>query len=172
MFASRFQNYGTSVAGTTLLLTLATAGLCQDTTEQDSQPAQDETIDEVTVYGTKSLHTLRIELHRAEEKVFAMFNELNLDDAYDIHCEEKIPIGSLTKRRLCAPNFLREVSTEQDRFLWNPHVGGEVKSIPKMNKNLKKKMDALVAEQPEFREAFMEYETAKELYEDKHREDE
>jgi hypothetical protein len=169
---SRLQNYGTRVVGTALLLTLATAGLCQDTTEQDSPPAQDESIDEVTVYGTQSLHNLRIELHGAEEKVFAMFNELNLDDAYDIHCEDEIPFGSLTKRRLCVPNFLREASTNNDRYSWMPHVGGVVKSIPEMNKNLKKMMDALVAEQPEFREAFIEYATAKERFEEKHREDE
>ena len=101
-----------------------------------------------------------------------MFNELNLDDAYDIHCEDEIPFGSLTKRRLCAPNFLKEASSNNDRYSWMPHDGGVVKSIPEMNRNLKKMMDALVAEQPEFREAFIEYATANESYEDKHSEDE
>lgn len=168
---ARFRSHGSSVAGAALLLALATAGFCEDATEQNTRPAQDESIDEVTVYGTKSLNTLRIELRRAEEKVFVLFNEFNLDDEYDIHCEEWIPTGSLTKRRRCAPNYIRTASTEQDQYFYNSHIGNEIKSIPEMNKNLKRKMDALVAEQPDFREVFIEYETARESYEGKRRED-
>jgi hypothetical protein len=49
---------------------------------------------------------LRNERYRAEERVFSIFNSLNSDDAYDIHCEERAPIGSLIKERVCEANFV------------------------------------------------------------------
>jgi hypothetical protein len=51
---------------------------------------------------------LRFEIERAEEAVFARFNEINSTDDFDIHCRSE-KVGML-KRRFCMSNSWREQS--------------------------------------------------------------
>lgn len=65
--------------------------------------------DEIVVYG--SVGELRRELLRAQDDVFARFNEINSDDKFDIHCYSEAPTGSRIQVRRCMSNSWRE----QDR---------------------------------------------------------
>ena len=65
--------------GAVLLLALAPIGMCQTTPVQKEEPVPSETIDEITVYGDKSLQVLRQELYRAEDNAYNVFNLLNSD---------------------------------------------------------------------------------------------
>jgi hypothetical protein len=73
---------------------------------QDAAP--DAPDDEIVVHG-KRLEELRIQIERAENDVYARFNEINSNDAYDVHCYERQSAGSHIERRTCVPNYSREM---------------------------------------------------------------
>jgi hypothetical protein len=63
--------------------------------------------DDVVIVREKEVEELRLRVERAEDDVFARFNEINSDDAYDIHCYEREPINSRISRRVCLSNAAR-----------------------------------------------------------------
>ena len=72
--------------------------------EQNEQDA-DEVMDEIVVVSKKSLDQLRVELWAAEDRAYELFNELNGDNDYDIHCYREVPTGSKILRRVCRTRF-------------------------------------------------------------------
>ncbi|MDA1370951.1 MAG: hypothetical protein O2971_09350 [Proteobacteria bacterium] len=75
---------------------------------QEAEPTTpSRPIEEITVLGEQTLHTLRLEVEAAEEEVFAKFNELNSDDDFDISCTREVYTGSHLPVRDCMPKFLR-----------------------------------------------------------------
>lgn len=64
-----------------------------------------ETIEEIIVYGDKSLAQLRRELHKASEAFFDVYNELNSNDDFDIFCEYETKLGERRKDHVCRPRF-------------------------------------------------------------------
>jgi hypothetical protein len=99
---------------------LASAAFAQRS-EQASDPqtaaAQPpEGLDEVIVRGRR-VGELRLEIQRAEEAVFARFNDINSTDDFDIHCRNDKVYGLM--RRSCLSNIWRkleaQIATEQLR---------------------------------------------------------
>ena len=64
--------------------------------------------EEIIVLGRK-LEELRIRIERAENDVYARFNEINSNDSYDIHCYERAQAGSRIERRTCLSNAARQM---------------------------------------------------------------
>jgi hypothetical protein len=80
---------------------------------QEAAPtATDESTptDEIIVRG-KKLEELRVRIERAEDDVYARFNEINGDDSHDIHCYQREPTGSRIERRTCLSNAARAMDT-------------------------------------------------------------
>jgi hypothetical protein len=75
--------------------------LQSETTE--AEPPED--VEEIIVRG-KRIGELRLEIQRAEEALFARFNEINSTDDFDIHCRAEKVYGLL--RRACMSNSWRE----------------------------------------------------------------
>jgi hypothetical protein len=78
---------------------------------QESAPtaaAQSAPTEEIIVLG-KQLEELRIRIERAEDDVYSRFNEINGNDAYDIHCYERAGMGSHIQRRTCLSNAWRQM---------------------------------------------------------------
>ena len=153
--------------GAMLLLALASVGLCQNAPVQEVESDPTESIEEIVVYGEKSLVRLRFEFYKAEEVVFDLFNSLNSDDEFDIHCYKEAPIGSHIKRRICKPNYVRELTAEATaRWL----LGGQpyldpVARIQQKDKLLREEMEALVIERPELLKVLSEFSDAKQILE-------
>jgi hypothetical protein len=92
-----------------LLAACAAAAACHAAlSQQVSDPASAETAvdDEVVVYG--SVGELRREVLRAQDAVFARFNEINSDDKFDIQCYSQATTGTRIKTRRCMSNSWRE----------------------------------------------------------------
>jgi hypothetical protein len=89
-----FRVGGVSTTAAVLLFALAPLGTCMSAPAQQVEPEPAETIEEIVVYGNKSLVQLRLELYKAEDAVFDLFNSLNSDDEFDVHCYKEAPIGS------------------------------------------------------------------------------
>jgi hypothetical protein len=64
----------------------------------DGREALTEKIDEITVLGTRSMRTLRLEVQAARERVYDLFNSLNSDDEFDIHCRNVPRTGTRIPR--------------------------------------------------------------------------
>ena len=66
----------------------------------------DEATENIIVASQKSPGDLRRDLWRAERDFFSMYNKLNDDSLYDVHCTKEAPTGSVIKSHVCRPKFL------------------------------------------------------------------
>ncbi len=128
-------------------------------------------IEEVIVYGEKSMLSLKRALIKSEDNVLDMFNALNTDYQYDIRCYKRKPLGSNIPRRICYPNYVNELeydaaSVARGSRKW--HItGNPIENVTKMRekkKNLRDIMDALKLEHPALVEALGAYSEAKHRY--------
>lgn len=131
---------------------LATALLAMG---EDAVPDKNKKrIDEITVMGARELGALRTELVRAENEVYALYNELNDDDDYDIICKMEAPIGSQIKRRVCHARLYRETMAElvDDEEL-PTIILGKIVDQEKHSRILIEKMRAIAKENPQLLDA-------------------
>lgn len=131
--------------------------------------------EEITVTGQKLFSTLNAQIREAEDRMYGLFNELNTDDVYDIHCVWEAPLGTRIKKRECRPEFVnRAQRDEAQNFLSQMSGFGSVNPTPVMAQLahhypiLADKMKALIRENPELLDAVVRhYELRKELEERK-----
>jgi hypothetical protein len=132
-----------------------------DTVSETAETESSESIEEIIVYGEKSVGDLRREVYKAEENFFDLFNSLNEDFEYDVNCYYEVPTGTHLRRHVCKANFVVEATSAQyveirTRGPRYPTVPPEL-VIAKKKKILRQKMEALVAEHPELLQALTEY---------------
>jgi hypothetical protein len=98
--------------------------MCQSASAKEVEPAPSDKIEEIIVYGDKSLRRLRNDVYKAEQKVIVIFNSLNSDDEFDIHCTRDAPTGSHIKRRVCRANFVGKATAHEARgfMLGQPYI--------------------------------------------------
>ena len=147
----------------------ATAVSGQASTDQETAPQVVDSLDEITVYGKKSLHLLREDVIEAELNVFGIYNELNSSDDFDIHCFERARTGTRIKQRFCLPNFARNVSSNSRQFAFIKSEDASGPYIPdwagvnKQQRQLEEEMEALAKQHPELIDALVEYATTKHI---------
>ena len=152
-----------------LMLAFAPVGMCQTDQVEEAQPESSESIEEIIVYGNKSLNALRREIYKAEENFFEVFNSLNQDFEYDVNCYYEVPTGTHIRRHVCRANFVVEATSVQyvevrTRGPRYPTLPPEL-VIAKKKKLLRQKMEALVAEHPQLLQALSEYTEKKQALE-------
>jgi hypothetical protein len=69
-------------------------------------------LEEVEVIG-KKLHQLQSELIETQDRFYALYNKLNTNDDFDIHCTMHAPIGTRIEKRQCRLEFLREATAAE-----------------------------------------------------------
>ena len=160
---------GIDVVVSVLMLALSTAGICQTEPSDEAALLSSQTTEEIIVYGDKSMSVLRQEMNRAADITFDLFNSLNSDDEYDIHCYREAPIGSRIKRRVCRPNYEAKLTADAVReFLTGISQGGVEAKIKQKEKILQEEMEALVSEHPELQKALTEFVDAKRAVDSEH----
>jgi len=158
------------VAVGVLSLALSPAAVCQTAPIDEVDQPPSETVEEIIVYGDKSMSILRFEMNHAADITFDLFNSLNSDDEFDIHCYQEARIGSRIKRRVCRPNFEKEIVAESYRSLLMhgiPIAGAEAR-INQKTELLQAKMEALVSEHPKLQKALSEFIDAQQAVDDEH----
>jgi hypothetical protein len=99
---------------------VSTRGLAQaDSAASANAPAADEQPEEVTVRGRKSLSEYRLELERARDDIFRIFNEANEGTDTDIRCRDEQPTGTRTRRAVCRSNAENRAHAEAGRRFLN-----------------------------------------------------
>ena len=127
-----------------------------ENSDDKKQEAATEEIEEVTVVGQRLISSLRMQAIRADDRAFDLFNELNDDDQYDIHCHQEAPTGTRIKYRQCAPNFYRWAEAD----MTSAQIGGIYTDLSAVVANkyklLRDKMQETILENPELLDAFLE----------------
>src|SRR5690606_9264367 len=72
-------------------------------TERPNDRAQQ--MEEITVIGQRSIRELGLEVQLARERVYDLFNALNGNDEFDIHCSTVPRTGTRITQRVCRPQF-------------------------------------------------------------------
>lgn len=123
--------------------------------EEESDSTDDEAvIDEITVIGAPDLLALRVEIVRAEDEIYRIFNELNEDDDYDMICKNEKPVGTHIARRVCRARLFREAMAEDaKRAMDGDLMTGTMINTKKHNEILQKKLHSMALEYPELAEA-------------------
>ena len=68
-------------------------------------------LDELVIEG-KRLYQLRKEIVEAEDRFFKLYNALNTDDDFDVHCAREASLGSRITQRVCRADFYAAAETE------------------------------------------------------------
>ncbi len=124
---------------TVLVLPMAAAG-------QD-----DEVIENIVVASQKSPRDLRRDVSRSEKDFYAIYNKLNDDGLYDVHCTREAPTGSVIKSQVCRPKFLqRAIKEGKVNFATgldtNSLIAGQIATF-------RKNLETLVAANPDLQAA-------------------
>jgi hypothetical protein len=93
-----------------LTIFIVAGGLSGRAIAQADSGAAPDVPDEVTVRGRKSQAEYRLELERARNDIFRIFNAANQGDDTDIRCKDEQPTGSRTKRNVCRSNAENQAS--------------------------------------------------------------
>lgn len=80
------------------------------------------TLDEITVTPDKSMRSFRMEVIRAEELKFKMFNDLNSTDEFDITCEWRAAPGTRIRKWSCDVGYLKNARTKDVQDMLNSHM--------------------------------------------------
>jgi len=156
-----------------VVLSLALS-ICSVSTAQQTSgaPAPDSPtpatgqIEEIIVYG--SMRDLREQMRIAEDLVFARFNEINSDDAFDVHCDWRPRPGSRIAERLCLSNAWREEEANIGAAVAS-EFGGDRRAPPaaaayarqqSMQRRLEDEVRRLVVEDAELRRAAQQLQQA------------
>ncbi len=141
-----------------LLFVAPGLGFCQTATEQELGPAAEEPIDEIVVQGQKTVTALRLEMYKAQDTLFDIYNALNTDDELDVYCVMEAPVGSYIKRRVCRVNVKQELAA--NKMTTRP-TGVSLRGYSAiMNEKKKAQLDklaTLASENPELLEALNSY---------------
>jgi hypothetical protein len=141
-----------------------------------SNKAQDP--ERITVYGRRSIFSLRKEVRKLEVSFYDLFNEINIDPRFDIVCGIRKDTGSNIPRRGCEPRYLKTARTELTRF----SAGGaglkhnvspqEIEAIAKRNKEKSLEiLEKLIDENPELRASLIKLQEAKAVLKQRESED-
>jgi hypothetical protein len=118
-------------SATVLMAMLAVAGVVP--AASDAQPpgmsvpvvvptqSEDQLLDEVIVKDTR-LWRFRQEMVKTEDKFFALYNELNKNDDFDVHCATETPLGTHIQSRVCRVAFYEHAQAEAVQELLDGNV--------------------------------------------------
>ena len=159
-----FKRRFVATTGVLLLVVLPASGVSQIESTQAEESS--EPIEEIVVHGHKSIIDLKHEMYEAEEALYDIFNSLNSDDDYDIHCNEKAPTGSKITQRVCRTEKLGKILAAQTQKMMRdePYVFPRAE-INKMNELMLAEMTELASTHPEYLKAVQMYDQRKRTWE-------
>ena len=128
-------------------------------------------LEEVVVTAPRTLSAMRAEIDAVQNRAFALFNELNVDNDYDIVCRRETPTGSHIPVRVCRPRYADRLEAEATQdFLAGDGFFDPGGDIMYHEDILKQKLALMAREHPEFHSALEEFYRLQSAYEDERRE--
>ena len=165
VFSKTTSNMPIIITGLTLLVSVLVTPV---TSAQSSNLPE-----EIIVNAPESLRNLRLEINRAQENMFNVFNVLNEDDRFDVHCEYVRRWQSKIREQVCSPAYLKHAQEEEAEMLLGQFgfVGATrgapgVTQMDYFNEQFAERMKTLFKAHPEFRQAMGEYNALTETLEE------
>jgi hypothetical protein len=78
---------------------------------QNAPDSRADAPEEVIVRGRR-LVEFRLQVQQARERAYAIFNEINSDDDFDVHCRDERRYFSHSERRICRARFEDRISAD------------------------------------------------------------
>jgi hypothetical protein len=158
------KNIVVTTAGTVFAFVLPMSGAGQSEPVLAEEPPN--MIEEVIVFGSKPLVELELELYRAEDALYGLFNSFNTDDDLDVQCYKAAPVGSHIKQRVCKTKLYRELLAKaSQRMMQGEHYVYPVAEIAQMNERLLADMTETALQQPDMLKALIRATEAKQALE-------
>jgi len=98
--------------GVVLMLAMLCLQPARSATAAAANPSSE--LPEVVV-ESKRLSRMRQEIIQVENRFFALFNDLNTEDDFDVHCRHNTPTGTRIQQRVCLVQFYEEAQAEWAR---------------------------------------------------------
>ena len=128
-------------------------------------------LEEIIVTAPRSLSSLRAEIDQVQDRAFALFNELNIDNDYDIVCRRETPLGSHIPQRVCRSRYVDRLEAEAGQeFFFGGEFIDPTADIMYHEDIMKQKLASLAQEHPDFHKALEEFYQLKTAYEEERRE--
>lgn len=127
--------------------------------------------EEITVTGQKLFIVLKQQIEEAEDHMYGLFNDMNEDDRYDIHCTWEAPLGTRIRQRVCRPEFVANADRAVAQDFLAQVQGFTTTNPPPVQAEmgfhypiLEEKLKEALVESPEFADAVIRhYELREEL---------
>ena len=166
-----------------LVLSVALASPFQVVLAQEETENAAESVEEVVVYGERSLTNLRSEMYSAQEDFFNVFNSLNSRDEFDINCDFQTILGERRRYHVCTPQFATKLEAAASaRYIQSLQLAAAQLEVPdfeaarsgtfsqdsrtrKKEEMMWREMKTLLSEHAELREALNEVARARHSYE-------
>ena len=143
----------------------------QATAEAPAEDAAYADLEEIIVTAPRTLRSMRADIVEVQDRAFALFNELNADNDYDIVCRRETPTGSNIPVRVCRPGYIDRLEAEaaQDFLAGDVYLdpGGDIMYHEGI---LRQKIARMAEEDPDFHHALAEFHRVKTAYEEERRE--
>jgi hypothetical protein len=123
--------------------------------------------------STVELRDLRKSLSKAEERFFALYNRFNRNADQQMSCKDDAPTGSRLSKRSCSTRAQAKANEEMARNYMSAAAGigadqGQQASaegkVPPERLEFQKNLQKLLDENPELRQSFEEYLSARQQY--------
>ncbi|MCC6201503.1 MAG: hypothetical protein IT494_00685 [Gammaproteobacteria bacterium] len=137
-------------------------------------------IEEVTITAPRATRSQRLQLQRAEQRAYDLFNRYNDDKRFRISCSEEAPTGSKFKRQVCQPEFEQQALRahgqaylDSVQAMLDPGRADEgtipsaipvAAAIAAQQPALRRKMKQVAEQHPDFLEAVIEYGRLRQQY--------
>ena len=143
----------------------------QATSEAPAEDARYADLEEIIVTAPRTLRSMRAEIDEVQNRAFALFNELNVDNDYDIVCRRETPTGSYIPVRVCRPRYADRLEAEATQdFLAGDAFFDPGGDIMYHDDILRQKIARMAEENPDFHHALAEFYRVKTAYEEERRE--
>lgn len=148
------------------ILAVPMAAVGQDEGASTGLAAGDDAVEDIVVFGQKTTAELRRDVFRSEEDFYSLYNQLNDDKEYDVHCFYETPTGTRIKNHVCRARFVTDAYASQAN---RTRVSGTRLAqnqdsnpvIAEKTAKFQEKLETLVALNPELQAALVQYNTAR-----------
>ena len=124
-----------------------------------------ELLDEVEVHSRR-LSRMRDDVIQEENRFYALFNDVNKDDDFDVHCKYDAYTGTRIKQRTCKVAYYEKAQAEEAVALLNGDIVTPADLVAMARApEARQKMLAVINATPELRRLILERDTLERKYE-------
>jgi hypothetical protein len=132
---------------------------------EEASALEDEAIEDIVVVGQKSTAALRRDVFQSEEDFYSLYNKLNDDEEYDVHCFYETPTGTRMKNHVCRAKFVSDAyqrHAARNRMDVTRIANQDADPVlAAKTATFQEKLETLIDANPDLQEALARYNTAR-----------